>query len=256
MTDDNFASIVHAVEEGRAVYSNIRKFATYVITSNMPEAVPFVMMLFSRGAIPLPLTIMQILAIDLGTDMVPAMGLGTESPEAGTMMRPPRSQKEPLLSSKLLAKALLWYGIIESITSISAYFFLNWQHGWPGVPLAAEGTLTYRMATTMVLAGVVTTQIGAVLCRRSEYTSIFRIGLFSNRLVLFGIAAELTLLSILIYTPFLQPIFNTAAIGAKDWLFLFALPPIFVLFDELDKVRLRKRERRASLNARQMGEER
>ncbi|MHC1770406.1 MAG: cation-translocating P-type ATPase [Flexilinea sp.] len=256
LTDDNFASIVHAVEEGRAVYSNIRKFATYVITSNMPEAVPFVMMLFSRGAIPLPLTIMQILAIDLGTDMVPAMGLGTESPEAGTMMRPPRSQKEPLLSSKLLAKALLWYGIIESITSISAYFFLNWQHGWPGVPLAAEGTLTYRMATTMVLAGVVTTQIGAVLCRRSEYTSIFRIGLFSNRLVLFGIAVELTLLSILIYTPFLQPIFNTAAIGAKDWLFLFALPPIFVLFDELDKVRLRKRERRASLNARQMGEER
>lgn len=256
LTDDNFASIVHAVEEGRAVYANIRKFATYVITSNMPEAVPFVLMLFSRGAIPLPLTIMQILSIDLGTDMVPAIGLGSELPEAGTMTRPPRSQKEPLLTSRLMAKSLLWYGMIESVLSLSAYFFMNWQHGWPGVPLAADGTLIYRMATTMTLAGVVTTQIGAVMCRRSEYTSIFRIGLFSNRMVLWGIAVEVALLGILIYTPFLQPIFNTAAIGPLDWVYLFALTPVFILLDELDKVRLRRRERRANLNAQQMGDER
>ncbi len=79
LTDDNFASIVNAIEEGRAVYNNIRKFVVYIFNSNMASAVPMVLYLFSGGAIPLPLTIMQVLAIDLGTDMVPAMGLGAES---------------------------------------------------------------------------------------------------------------------------------------------------------------------------------
>ena len=85
LTDDNFASIVNAVEEGRAVYANIRKFTTYIFTSNMPEAVPFVHALLPAAPIPLALTVMQILAIDLGTDMVPALGLGAEPPEAGIM---------------------------------------------------------------------------------------------------------------------------------------------------------------------------
>jgi P-type Ca2+ transporter type 2C len=249
LTDDNFASIVHAVEEGRAVYANIRKFATYVFNSNMAEAVPFIVMLFSRGAIPLPMTVMQVLSIDLGTDMVPAIGLGAEPPESGTMVRPPRSQKEPLLNANLLAKALLWYGLIESVASMSAYFFLNWLQGWPGVPLAAEGTLIYRMATTMTLAGVVATQIGAVMGCRTGQTSIFRIGLFTNRLVLLGIVVELILLGILIYTPFLQPIFNTAPIGPREWAYLFAWTPVILLLDELRKDILRRRERRAKRNA-------
>jgi magnesium-transporting ATPase (P-type) len=249
LTDDNFASIVYAVEEGRAVYTNIRKFAVYVFNSNMAEAVPFVVWLFSRGLIPLPLTVMQILAIDLGTDMVPAIGLGAEPPEAGIMKRPPRSQKEPLLNIKLLSKALLWYGLIESVAAMSAYFFLNWLHGWPGVPLAAEGTLTYRMATTMTLASVVATQVGAVMACRTDRASIFRIGFFSNRLVLWGIVVELALLATLIYTPFLQPIFNTAPIGLREWAYLFAWTPAIFFLDEIRKAIIRRRERRPSFNA-------
>lgn len=247
LTDDNFASIVHAVEEGRAVYANIRKFAVYVFNSNMAEAVPFVVFLFSRGAIPLPMTVMQVLAIDLGTDMVPAIGLGAEPPEAGIMQLPPRSQKEPLLNARLLAKALLWYGMIESVASMSAYFFLNWLHGWPGAPLAAEGTLAYRMATTMTLAGVVATQVGAVMGCRTDHASIFRIGFFTNRLVLWGIAVELALLGILIYTPFLHSIFNTAPIGLRQWAYLFAWTPVIFLLDELRKAFLRRREGKTSL---------
>ncbi len=246
LTDDNFASIVHAVEEGRAVYANIRKFAVYVFNSNMAEAVPFIVMLFSRGLIPLPLTVMQVLAIDLGTDMVPAIGLGAEPPEAGVMIRPPRSQKEPLLNPRLLAKALLWYGMIESVASMSAYFFLNWLNGWPGTPLAPDGTLIYRMATTMTLAGVVATQVGAVMGCRTDRASIFQIGLFTNRLVLWGIAAELALLGMLIYVPFIQPVFNTAPIGLREWAYLFAWTPVIFLLDELRKAILRQRERRAS----------
>ncbi len=249
LTDDNFASIVHAVEEGRAVYANIRKFAVYVFNSNMAEAVPFILFLFSRGSIPLPMTVMQVLAIDLGTDMVPAIGLGAEPPEGGIMQLPPRSQKEPLLNARLLAKALLWYGMIESVASMSAYFFLNWLHGWPGVPLAPDGTAIYRMATTMTLAGVVVTQVGAVMGCRTDRASIFRIGFLTNRLVLWGIAVELTLLGILIYAPFMQPIFNTGPIGLREWIYLFAWTPVIFLLDELRKAILRHRQPRASLNA-------
>ena len=158
----------------------------YVFNSNMAEAVPFIVMLFSRGGIPLPLTVMQVLAIDLGTDMLPAIGLGAEAPVAGIMDRPPRSRKEPLLNMSLIVRALFWYGLMESVAAMSAYFFLNWQQGWPGVPLAQEGTLAYRMATTMTFATIVAAQVGAVFGCRTDRTSVFKIGLFSNRLVLGG----------------------------------------------------------------------
>jgi magnesium-transporting ATPase (P-type) len=244
LTDDNFASIVNAVEEGRAVYNNIRKFAVYVFNSNMAEAVPFIVFLFSQGRIPLPLTIMQVLAIDLGTDMMPAIGLGAESPEAGLMQLPPRSQKEALLKTSLLVRALLWYGLIEAIASMSAYFFLNWRFGWPGVPLAAEGTQVYMMATTMTLAGVVAAQVGAVFACRSERASIFKIGFTTNRLVLVGIAVELVLLALMVYVPFLHSIFNTAPLDGIDWLYVFAWAPVILIADELRKAFLRRRESR------------
>jgi magnesium-transporting ATPase (P-type) len=245
LADDNFASIVNAVEEGRAVYANIRKFATYVFNSNMAEAVPFIALLFSRGAIPLPLTVMQVLAVDLGTDMIPALGLGAELPERGVMEHPPRAQRDPLLTRRLLARALLWYGLIEAFAAMAGYFFLNWRHGWPGVGLAADGTI-YRMATTRTLASIGATQIGAVFGCRTDRTSIFTLGFFSNRLVLIGVASELFILGLLIYTPLLQQVFNTAPIGLREWIFVLAWAPIIFLADEARKSLLRWRERRAS----------
>lgn len=235
LIDDNFASIVNAVEEGRTVYGNIRKFALYIFNSNMPEAVPFVIFLFWQGVVPLPLTIMQVLAIDLGTDMVPAIGLGAEPPVTGIMDRPPRARDEPLITGRLLIRALLWYGVFASVASMSAYFFMNWLHGWPQAPLAADGTLVYRMATTMTFAGIVAAQVGMVFNCRSDRVSVFRIGFFSNRLVLVGILVELALLGLLIYIPFLQDIFHTAPIGLREWAFVFAWTPLAILLDETRK---------------------
>jgi magnesium-transporting ATPase (P-type) len=243
LTDDNFASIVNAVEEGRAVYNNIRKFAIYIFNSNMPEAVPFILYLFSRGTIPLPLTIMQVLSIDLGTDMVPAIGLGTELPEEGIMDRPPRSQKESLLNRNVVIRAFFWYGILGSFAAIASYFFLNWEHGWPNLPLAAEGTVIYRMATAMALGAIVFSQIGIVFNCRTERLSIFKKGFTTNKMVLVGIAVELTLLCILIYAPFLHNLFNTAPIGMREWGFLFLWAPFVFLIDELRKLFLRKRDK-------------
>ena len=243
LTDDNFASIVNAVEEGRAVYNNIRKFAVYIFNSNMAEAVPMILYLFSRGGIPLPLTIMQVLAIDLGTDMVPAMGLGTEAPEQGIMDAPPRSQAEPLLSRRLLMRALFWYGLLEAGIGAAAYFFFNWLNGWPGVPLAGSG-IVYQTATTMTFAAIVMSQVGAVFACRTERASIFQVGFHTNRLVLIGIASELIVLCAIAYLPFLQGLFGTAPLGLIEWVFLIAAPAVVLLMDEIRKAILRATDRR------------
>lgn len=240
LTDDNFASIVRAIEEGRGVYGNIRKFLTYILTSNMSEGAPSAAFLFSRGGIPLPLTVMQILTIDLGTDMVPALGLGTERPERGVMDRAPRGPSDRLMNPRVLVKAFAWYGLLETVFSMSAYFLVNVMNGWPAVPLATSGPV-YERATTMTLAAIVLCQVGAVLDCRTDIQSVVRVGLFSNRQVLVGIAAEISLLSAIIYVPFLQRIFGTTEIGPSEWLYLVVLPIPMVALDEVRKTVARRR---------------
>jgi magnesium-transporting ATPase (P-type) len=128
LTDDNFASIVAAIEEGRAVYDNVRKFVTYIFASNAAELVPFIVFILFR--IPLPLTVMQILAVDLGTDLLPALALGAEAPEPDVMRRPPRSRRERLLNLPTLMRAYGWLGMIEAALSLGGYFFAYWLAGW------------------------------------------------------------------------------------------------------------------------------
>lgn len=239
LLDDNFASIVNAVQEGRAVYDNIKKFAVYVFNSNMAEAVPFIVMLLSCGLVPLPLTVMQVLSIDLGTDMVPAIGLGADHSDEDVMLRKPRSLQKPLLSADLLIKALLWYGLIEAAAGMSGYLFANYLHGWPQVPLATFGSSIWREATTMTLTCIVAAQVGAVFCCRTQRRSIFSVDLFSNKLILAGVLFELILLACLIYVPFLQHIFNTASLSVVELCFALLWTTLIVLFDELRKLGLR-----------------
>lgn len=230
LTDDNFVSIVAAIEEGRAVYANIKKFVTYIFASNIPEIVPFIAFVLFK--IPLPLTVMQILAVDLGTDMVPALGLGTEPPEPGIMDKPPRPQNTRLLDAPLLLRAYCFLGPIEAVACMAGFFFIYFQHGWvPGMAMPDSGII-YLTATTMSLAGIVATQIGNVFACRTERESVFKVGFFKNKLVLLGIASELTIISTLIYTPFLQRIFGLAPIGLKEWGFLFAFTPVLFLVEE------------------------
>ncbi|MBI2862149.1 MAG: cation-transporting P-type ATPase, partial [Chloroflexi bacterium] len=249
LTDDNFASIVNAVEEGRAVYANIKKFVSYIFTSNTPEAVPFILFAFSGGRIPLALNVMQILSIDLGTDIMPALALGVEPPEPGLIDRPPRSLKEHLITWSLLLRAYPWLGMIQSLAAMAAFYFQYWMNGywgrWVDLPVGDDVTssLLYRSATAMTLASVVATQIGNLFAHRTERTSLFRIGLFTNRLVWVGIATELTLIFLIIYVPFFQWVFGTAAFPLRNWLFLFAWTPSLLLADELRKALLRWREK-------------
>jgi P-type Ca2+ transporter type 2C len=239
--DDNFASIVAGIEEGRAVYANIRRFVTYIFASNVPELIPFI--LFVMFKIPLPLTVMQILAIDLGTDLIPALGLGVEAPEPGNMNHPPRSPNERLINTRLFIRSYLFLGMIEAALCMAAYYFLYWISGWRwGMPMAASGPV-YIMATTMCLAGIVASQVGNVFCCRTDRESVFKVGFFKNKLVLAGIVSEIALILIFVYTPFFQKVFGTAPLGLKDWVFLLTFSPIILLLEEGRKWFIRRRPR-------------
>ncbi len=251
LTDDNFASIVLAVEEGRAVYANIKKFLAYIFTSNMPEAVPFVLFAMSGGRIPPALNVMQILSIDLGTDIVPALALGAEPPEPGVMDKPPRKPSEHAITASLLLRAYAFLGLIQSVAAMAAFYFLYWTSGYRGLwaDLPSAGPL-YASATAMTLAAVVVTQVGNLFAQRTERTSVFRVGLFSNRFVWAGIATQAVILLAIVYVPVLQGVFGTSAFPPGHWLFLLAWMPALLVADEARKALLRARERRPSAPSR------
>ncbi|MBL8211518.1 MAG: cation-transporting P-type ATPase [Bryobacterales bacterium] len=239
LTDDNFASIAAAIEEGRTAYENVRKFVTYILASNIPELVPFI--LFVLLGIPLPLTIMQVLAVDLGTDLVPALALGAERAESGLMLRPPRPRDERLVDRNLLLRAYAWLGMLEAAFSLSMFFAIYWLPGWrPGQPMADTGPL-YLLATTMTLAGIVACQVGNVFACRSLLEPAWRGGLFRNRLILAGIAVELAILCALIYAPPLASAFGLAPLAISHWLLLAPLPLATLLAEETRKALLRSR---------------
>jgi magnesium-transporting ATPase (P-type) len=211
---------VAAIEEGRAVFENIRKFLTYILSSNIPELVPFLAFVLFR--IPLPLTIIQILAVDLGTDMLPALALGAEKPDPEVMQRPPRARGERMLSWGLLARAYLFLGVLEAAAAMAVFFFVLYVAGWHyGVSLDRDDPL-YLQATSACLAAIVVMQMMNVFLCRHPTKSSLSFGLFDNPYILLGLAAELAMILLIIYTPAGNWLFGTAPIGAEPWLLALA----------------------------------
>lgn len=244
LTDDNFASIVKAIEEGRAVYNNIRKFLRYIFDSNTPEAAAPALYLFSGGLVPMPLTIMQILTIDIGTDMIPALGLGAELPEDNIMNQPPRKVNERLLNKKVILVGFIWYGLLITLFALGGYFLVNYLNGWPQKPLAMEGSTIYYKATTMMLVGVVFAQMGMVMNNRTESESVFKRGIFTNKYINLGLVIEFLILIAIIYIPILNNVFNTSPIGIIEWLYALPIPFVVFAIEELRKKIIRNRHKR------------
>lgn len=250
LIDDNFATIVSAIEQGRAVYQNIRKFMTYILASNMAEFLPFLAMVFLK--IPPALVILQILAIDLGTDMLPALALGAEKPETGSMELPPRKKSQALLDLPLLLRAYCFLGLLEGLAGMAGFFFVWWTNGYnlpqlqalsPSILSHSANAATmaiYHQATTMTLAVIVACQDGNVFACRSERFSILRLGFFTNRLIWAGIGVEWLLILSIIYSPTLQRVFSTAALKPSYLLILLFCPPLILIADELRKKIARK----------------
>jgi len=249
LTDDNFASIVSAVEEGRAVYSNIRKFCTYIFTSNAPEAFPFIFFALSAGRIPLGLTVMQVLSIDLGTDMVPALGLGAEPPEPGLMTRPPRSMKSHVIDRSMLFRAYGYLGIPQGIIAMFFFYLMYWTNGYWGqwIDLPGTGSL-YLAATAITLSSVVITQIGNVFAQRTEKVSVLKIPFFRNKLIWLGILSEVVLVFLLVYTPAMNKFVGTGPFPLYYWLFLIPFIPALTIIDEVAKFFKRRRDSKKGAN--------
>jgi magnesium-transporting ATPase (P-type) len=233
LLDDNFASIVYAVEEGRAVYDNIRKFLTYILTSNVPELVPYLAFAFFH--MPLALTILQILAVDLGTDMVPALGLGAEEAEAGVMERPPRRKDQRVLTPALLARAYVFLGAFEALAAMSAFLFV--------LPRAG-----YASATTACLGAIIVTQLVNVHLCRSAHGSVFTTMRQWNPLIVGGMGIEVVLMLLITYTPAGHALFATAPIRVDAWLFMSFFAVAMLIAEELRKLSVRMLSRRPHMN--------
>jgi len=244
LTDDNFATIVVAIQAGRRVYDNIRKFILYIFAHSTPEIAPFVVFALARGAVPLPLTVLQLLAFDVGTETLPALALGREEAEPGIMNRPPRPRSEGVIRRPMLLRAWLFLGLIAAILQMGAFFLVLVQAGWhpgdatgPGSPLHHA----YLQATTMTFLSMVVAQIGTAFAARTERASLRSVGAFSNRPLLAGIALELALTGAIIYLPPLQRLLSTASLPPH--LLLVTLPFPFIVWgaDELRRYLLRRR---------------
>jgi magnesium-transporting ATPase (P-type) len=243
LTDDNFATIVAAVEAGRRVFDNVRKFIVYIFAHTTPEVVPFLVFALSGGAIPLPLTVMQILAIDLGTEILPALALGRERAEPGLMQRPPRRRREGVITGAMLVRAWVFLGLIEAALVLGGFFYVLWDAGWTsGADVGAGSPVHdgYVRATTMTFAGIVACQIGTAFASRTEHASLRTVGPFSNRMLLWGIAFEVAFAAAVIYLPALQPLFHTAPLGATELGLLATFPFVVWGADEIRRYVVRR----------------
>jgi calcium-translocating P-type ATPase len=239
LLDDNFASIVSAVEEGRAVFSNIRKFLTYILAHNVPELIPY--LAFSLFSIPLALTRIQILSIDMGTDSLTALGLGVEKPDPRIMQRPPRSQHQRLFDWPLALRAYLFLGAIEAAIVMGAFFFVLHRAGWQyGQPLPIRDPL-YLQATTACFSAIVVLQIVNVFLCRSATRSVFLTGILGNPLIWGGVIVEIVLVLLIDYTPWGNLIFGTTPIGPSIWFFLVPFSAALLIMEELRKWLARKK---------------
>jgi calcium-translocating P-type ATPase len=250
LTDDNFATIVTAVNAGRRVFDNVRKFVLYIFAHAVPEVVPFLIFAMSGGAIPLPLTVLQILAIDLGTETLPALALGREPAEPGLMDRPPRPRTAGVIDRALLVRAWLLLGGVSAVLVMGGYLYVLWRAGWhPGDPTGPGTALhhAYLQATTITFAGIVTCQIGTAFAARTDRASLRTIGVFSNRFLLWGIAFELAFTAAVIYAPPLQHIFGTAALSAAQLAIIAPFPVIVWGADELSRA-VRRHHKQPAVN--------
>jgi magnesium-transporting ATPase (P-type) len=253
LTDDNFATIVTAVEAGRVVYDNVRKFIIYIFAHATPEVVPFLVFALAGGAVPLPLPVLLLLAFDVGTETLPSLALSRDPPEPGIMQRPPRPRSEGVIRRPMLIRAWLFLGMIVAGLSLGGFFYVLTQAGWhSGDPTAAGSHFhhAYLQATTMTFLGMIFGQIGTAFAVRTQRESLWSVGVFSNRYLLLGIAGELAVAAVCVYAPPLQSLLGTAAPPTRDLLLLLPFPLIVWGADELRRYFIRRRSRSSATRGR------
>ncbi len=250
LTDDNYASIVAAVEQGRIIYDNIRKFVFFLLSSNVAEIM--IIFLATLAGLPTPLTAIQLLWLNLLTDGAPALALAMEKGDPDIMKRRPRPPNEPIINGPMrlgiviqtitqsgatltaFCLGLLWHlqEILPAGTNPLIYLL---QHDWRGVDVQTAETMAFVTLSLCELFRAYTV--------RSERLSIFQIGVFSNRYMQYAVAFSLLLLALVVNVPFLQPIFNTSFLSPREWALVIAFASIPAISEEITKAYFRWRDR-------------
>ena len=246
LTDDNYASIVSAVEQGRVIYSNIRKFVFFLLSSNLAEIM--IIFLATLVGLPVPLTAIQLLWLNLITDGAPALALAVEKGDPDIMQQKPRSKSEPIVNRSMMV-GLVVQTIAQTSAVLMAFILgLLWHleagasvvgnpityllgHDWRGINVQTAETMAF---VTLSLA-----ELFRAYTVRSERASIFQIGVFSNRYMQYAVGLSITLLLLVVNLPFLQPIFNTQPLSAREWGVVLGLAILPAIAEEITKFFLR-----------------
>jgi len=250
LTDDNYASIVAAVEQGRVIYSNIRKFVFFLLSSNVAEIA--IVFLATLAGLPSPLTAIQLLWLNLVSDGAPALALAMEKADPDVMDRPPRPTSEPIIHGPMRLGILI-QGITQTVAVLTAFGVgLLWhlenalpagvnpvlgllQHDW-----RADG-VDVQIAETMAFVTLCLCELLRAFTVRSERLSIFQIGPFSNRYMVGAVLLSVVLLLLVVFVPILQPIFNTHALSLREWQVVIGLALIPAVSEEITKWIMRRR---------------
>ena len=242
LLDDDFATIVAAVEQGRSTFSNIRRFLTYHLTDNVAELAPFVAWALSGGRFPLAIGVLQILALDIGTDILPALALGAEPPGPHLLEQPPI--RRHLIDRRLFLRAFGVLGPVEATVELTAFIAAFIAAGWrPGESFPQGAALL--AASGAAFTAVVLGQVANAFACRSTSRPVWKVGWTTNRLILGGIAAELAMLTGFLYIP---PIADLLDQAPPSWagfaVALLAIPAVLVA-DTALKSAIRRRQRDA-----------
>jgi len=240
LLDDHFATIVKAIKEGRRIFDNAAKFVFYVFSSNFGELA--VALLGLVLGLPLPLLAIQILAIDLGTDVLPSLALGVEKAEAGIMKEAPRAKRVKIMNLLMLERLLFVGGVMGGL-ALLVFLVSLWKGGWHYGQKETINELLYRQSTTATYTTLVFCQIANAFSSRS-YKPLWRIPFFSNRQLIFAEMLSFLLLLAIMHLPFLQSLFHTAPITPLSWILAFFSMLIFLFLAERlkEKINLKSRE--------------
>ncbi|MDP9981238.1 magnesium-transporting ATPase (P-type) [Pseudarthrobacter oxydans] len=242
LLDDDFATIIAAVEQGRATYANIRRFLTYHLTDNVAELTPFVIWALSGGRFPLALSVLQILALDIGTDLLPALALGSEAPSKGTLKRPP--ERRHLMDRALMYRVFGLLGPVEALFEMTAYTAVLLGAGWtPGAELPASDVL--MAASGAAFTTVVLAQLANAFACRSASVPPWRLGWFTNRLLVWAVLAELGLLAVFLFLGPLAALLGHAPPSPGGLAVALAAIPAVLLADWLYKIARHRRAAKA-----------
>jgi len=242
LLDDNFATIVAAVEQGRATFANIRRFLTYHLTDNVAELTPFVVWALSAGTFPLALGVLQVLALDIGTDLLPALALGAEPPGEHVLQQKP--QRGRLLDRAVLRRVFLVLGPTEAVVEMAAFVATFLAAGWlPGEPF--PGGTTLLAASGAAFSAVVIGQAANAFACRSTTRWPGRLGWTSNRLLIGAVAAALVALAAFMYVPAFADLLDQAPPTLAGFAVALLAAPAVLTADAIDKARRARRARRA-----------